>query len=225
MIEFNAISKHYDLLNHTLSFGADYYWRYRMIHSIFTGPNKRLLDMAAGTLDVSIALAKKFKDSEVIAGDIAVEMLEVGKKKIKSAQKEQIKTQYIDAQEIPYEDNSFDAATIAFGIRNVIDRHKALCEMNRVLAKGGQLCVLEFSPITKPKWLGALYHWYLEVIMPKIAKLITKDDDAYKYLAQSIKDFPQAPDFCTEIANAGFDFILHKKLTFGIAHLYVAIKT
>ncbi len=225
MIDFNPVSKHYDLLNHLLSLGVDYYWRYCMVSRMLFGPKKKILDMAAGTLDVSIALAKKFTESEIIAGDISEQMLEMGKKKISIKHKHQIKTQIIDAQEIPYEDNSFDAVTIAFGIRNVFDRHKALSEMNRVLTSGGQLCVLEFSPITKPKFLAKAFEFYLEKIMPKIAKLISGEEESYVYLAKSIKEFPAPKDFCEEIRNAGFDFVLHKKLTFGAANLYIANKS
>ncbi len=225
MIDFNPVSKHYDLLNHLLSFGIDYYWRYRMVNSICFGPKKKILDMAAGTLDVSLALAKKFNESEIIAGDISEQMLEIGKKKIGIKYRHQIKTEVINAEEIPYENNMFDAVTIAFGIRNVIERHKALKEMYRVLTPGGQLAVLEFSAIKKPEFLGKMYSFYLEKIMPKIAKLISGQEESYKYLAKSIEEFPQPKDFCEEIKNAGFDFILHKKLTFGVAHLYIAVKS
>ncbi len=226
MIEFNSISKHYDLLNHVLSFGVDRYWRFRLMNHIFRGPNKKILDMAAGTLDITIALAKNFPEREIIAGDIAEEMLEIGKKKIENKKiRHQIKTQVIDAQDIPYPDNTFDTVTIAYGIRNVQDRDKALREMYRVLAPGGQLCILEFSPVKKPKLFAMFYHWYLDNIAPRIAKLITKDDQAYKYLSESVKNFPDAEDFCEQIQNAGFDYILNRKMTFGITHLYVAVKS
>ncbi len=225
VIDFDPVSKHYDLLNHLLSLGVDYYWRYRMVSSICFGPKKKILDMAAGTLDVSIALANKFKESEIIAGDISKKMLEMGEKKITIKHRHQIKTQVIDAQDIPYDDNMFDASTIAFGIRNVPDRIKALSEMHRVLTPGGQLLVLEFSAIQKPKFLKTLYHFYLDKVMPKIAALISGEGESYKYLSKSIEEFPQPEDFCKEIKQAGFDFILHKKLTFGVAHLYIAIKS
>jgi len=221
---FGNISKHYDILNHVLSFGIDFCWRRRLVNSIILGSKAKVLDMAAGTLDVSLAILRKYPQAHVVAGDISEEMLEMGKKKIRAAEKDRIDSQVMDAQKIPHADESFDAVTIAFGIRNVEDRLKALKEMNRVLVNGGQLCILEFAPLTTP-YVGKAYHWYLENIVPKIAKLFGEQESAYKYLAETVKDFPSPQDFCHEIKKAGFNFIRHESLTFGVANLYVAIKT
>lgn len=221
---FGTISKHYDLLNHVLSFGVDFWWRHRLVNSIVPGSRIKVLDMAAGTLDVSLALLRKYPQSTVIAGDICEPMLKYGENKIRYTEKDRIECQVMDAQEIPYANESFDAVTIAFGIRNVEDRIKALKEMNRVLVTGGQLCILEFSPLTMP-FAGKAYHWYLENILPKIAKTLGEQEDAYKYLAETIKNFPNPQIFSNEIREAGFNFIRHEALTCGIVNLYVAIKS
>ncbi len=221
---FGSISKHYDILNHLLSFGVDYWWRHRLVNSIILGEKANVLDMAAGTLDVSLAILRKYPQAQVVAGDICEEMLKYGEHKIRSSEKTRIDCQVMDAEAIPHADESFDAVTIAFGIRNVNDRLKALREMNRVLVNGGQLCILEFSPITTP-YIGKSYHWYLENVVPKISQLFGGQEDAYTYLAKSIQEFPSPQDFCKELKNAGFTFIRHESLTFGIANLYVAIKT
>ena len=221
---FGNISKHYDLLNHVLSLGIDYCWRHQLINSIIPGPKTKVLDMAAGTLDVSLAILRKYPQAHVIAGDICEPMLKHGENKIRSIEKDRIECQVMDAQEIPHGSETFDAVTIAFGIRNVEDRIKALKEMNRVLVSGGQLCILEFSPLTTP-YIKTAYYWYLENVMPKIAKLFGEKEDAYQYLAKTIQEFPLPEDFYNEIKEAGFKFIRRKKLTFGIVNLYVAIKT
>ncbi len=224
MAKFNSICKEYDKLNHILSFCVDFYWRYCLVDRVILGKKLKVLDMAAGTLDVSIALAKKHKYIEIIAGDIAEDMLEYGKTKLKSDYATRIKTQVINAEEIPYDNNSFDIVTIAYGIRNVENRAKALREMHRVLEKGGQLCILEFSPVTKPI-IGPIYNFYLNKIMPKIVKYFTKNEEMYTYLADSIKAFPSPENFVQELTSAGFDFVQHKEQTFGISNHYIAIKS
>ncbi len=223
-MNFSSIYKKYDILNHLLSFGVDFYWRYILVKSVISGPNKKMLDMAAGTLDVSMALSDEFRDCQIVAGDICSEMLEHGKTKLKGLQKEQIKVEIINAEEIPYPDHTFDASTIAFGIRNVQDRDKALKELNRTLAIGGQLHILEFSPVTMPIFKN-LYNFYLEKCIPVLVKLLKSDPEQYKYLARSIQEFPSSDDFSKQIANAGFQFVKYEKLTLGIVTLYTATKS
>ncbi len=224
MADFNTICKEYDKLNHILSFCIDFYWRYCLVDRLVLGSKYKVLDMAAGTLDVSIALAKKHKNIEIIAGDIAEDMLEFGKTKLKNELASRIKTQVINAEEIPYDNNSFDAVTIAYGIRNVQERAKALKEMHRVLVCGGQLCILEFSPVKKPIF-STVYNFYLNKVMPKIVRLFTKNEDMYTYLADSIKAFPSPENFVQELKDAGFEFVQHKEQTFGISNHYIAIKS
>lgn len=271
---FSSIHKRYDFFNHLLSLGADYWWRHRLVNSFTIGKTNKVLDMAAGTLDVSIAIAKKYPEAQIIAADICEEMLLIGEEKVRNiAQKKrekkeccvcknmrvfleklltcaqekkaqdggniqnsvqdckialgidkQIKIQVMDAQSIPLEEASFDVCTIAFGIRNVENRLKALEEMHRVLVTGGQLCILEFAPVHTPV-LGMVYHFYLEKIMPKLVKLFIGEEDSYKYLAKSIKEFPLQSDFVKIIKEAGFSFVRYEKLSFGLVSLYIAIKS
>lgn len=224
---FSEITNRYDILNHVLSMGLDFWWRYKLVSSLSTGNSsnpKKALDMAAGTLDISLALIKHYKNLHVTAGDICEPMMLYGEKKIPIANKNRITIQVMDAQNIPFPDNSFDITTMAFGIRNVENRIQALKEMHRTLVSGGKLGILEFSPLRTPV-IGRLYHFYLEKCTPKIASLFGEKTSAYTYLAESIKLFPSPTLFCKELEESGFEFIQYKPLNFGIANLYVASKS
>lgn len=221
---FKSITKRYDLLNHICSLGIDFWWRKELVSGFVLGKTGNVLDMAAGTLDVSIAALKKYPNVRVTAGDICEEMLEYGKKKIREEDRERIEVKTMNALCIPCADQSFDAVSIAFGIRNVDDRVKALSEMHRVLTGGGQLHILEFSPVKNPV-LQKFYYFYLEKIMPALAKLSGENAAAYQYLGRTIKNFPSQEDFCGEIKKAGFELVNFKKLTFGIVSIYTAIRT
>lgn len=220
---FKKITKHYDLLNHLCSLGLDFWWRHVLVNSFMLGSTNKILDMAAGTLDVSLCALKKFKQAQIVAGDICPEMLEMGKEKLKANDMDRIELRTIDALAIPYAEKSFDVVSMAFGIRNIDDRVRALTEMKKVLVFGGQLHILEFSPVKNPL-LQKAYYFYIEKIMPAIAKLFGEDAHAYEYLAQSIKAFPCQEDFCKELKEAGFDFVNYRKLSFGIVTIYTAIK-
>lgn len=221
---FQKITGHYDLLNHVCSLGLDFWWRKVLVDSFIVGSANKILDMAAGTLDVSIGALKKFKHISVVAGDICPEMLEMGKEKIKAKDAERIELAAIDALSIPYPENSFDVVSMAFGIRNIDNRIKALAEMKKVLVPGGQVHILEFSPVKNP-FLQKAYYFYIEKVMPKIAKLFGENAEAYEYLAKSIKAFPNQDEFCVEMRKAGFDLVSYKKLSFGIVTVYTAIKS
>ncbi len=221
---FSDITKKYDLLNHVLSLGIDYWWRHILVNGFIFGSKKNVLDMAAGTLDVTLKTLRTYKDVQVVAGDICLDMLEYGKNKTRGSEIDRICCEEIDAMAIPYDDKSFDIVSIAFGIRNVEDRVKALSEMHRVLNVGGQLHILEFAPVQN-KYLQKVYYWYLETVMPKIAGFLGAKSDAYEYLSSSIKNFPKTEDFMEEMKKAGFEFIKYKKLTFGIVSIYIGIKS
>lgn len=220
---FKKITKHYDLLNHVCSLGLDYWWRHVLVNSFVPGPTNKILDMAAGTLDVSLCALKKYKQAQIVAGDICPEMLEMGKEKLNADNADRIELKTIDALAIPYAEKSFDVVSMAFGIRNIEERVKALTEMKKVLVTGGQLYILEFSPVKNP-FLQKAYYFYIEKIMPAIAKLFGENAEAYEYLAKSIKAFPCQEDFCAELKEAGFDFVNYRKLSFGIVTIYTAIK-
>lgn len=220
---FKKITKHYDLLNHVCSLGLDYWWRHVLVHSFALGSTNKILDMAAGTLDVSLCALKKYKQAHIVAGDICPEMLEMGKGKLKAKDTDRIELKTIDALAIPYAEKSFDVVSMAFGIRNIEERVKALAEMKKVLVAGGQLYILEFSPVKNP-FLQKAYYFYIEKIMPAIAKLFGENAEAYEYLAKSIKAFPSQEDFCAELREAGFNLVNYRKLSFGIVTIYTAIK-
>lgn len=220
---FKKITKHYDLLNHVCSLGLDYWWRHVLVSGFVLGSTNKILDMAAGTLDVSLCALKKYKQAQIVAGDICPEMLEMGKEKLKAADVDRIELKTIDALAVPYAEKSFDVVSMAFGIRNIDERVKALAELKKVLVTGGQLYILEFSPVKNPL-LQKAYYFYIEKIMPAIARLFGENAEAYEYLAKSIKAFPRQEDFCAELKEAGFDFVNYKKLSFGIVTIYTAIK-
>lgn len=221
---FKKITRHYDLLNHVCSLGLDFWWRKVLVDGFALGSTNKILDMAAGTLDVSLSALKKYKHISVVAGDICPEMLEMGKEKLKANDAERIELATIDALAIPYPENSFDVVCMAFGIRNIEEKIKALREMKKVLVIGGQVHILEFSPVKNP-FLQKVYYFYIEKIMPVIARLFGENPEAYAYLAKSIKDFPGQDEFCVEMRKAGFDLVTYKKLSFGIVTVYTAIKS
>ena len=221
---FKKITKHYDLLNHVCSLGLDFWWRKVFVDGFILGSTNKILDMAAGILDVSLLALKKHKHVSLVAGDICPEMLEMGNKKLKAKDRERIELATIDALAIPYPENSFDVVCMAFGIRNIEEKIKALQEMKKVLVVGGQVHILEFSPV-KNSFLQKAYYFYIEKVMPLVAKLLGENPESYAYLAKSIKNFPGQDEFCVELRKAGFDLINYKKLSFGIVTIYTAIKS
>lgn len=221
---FGRLTPWYDLQNHAFSLGLDFGWRRHLVRAVVPGPARRVLDLAAGTMDVSIALCRRYAGISVVAADICKPMLDFGmERKVKGSMKERISPLVADARALPLPDASFDAVTMAFGIRNVRPRMDALKEMHRVLIPGGRACILEFAPVETPL-LGPLYHWYLRRIMPRLAGLICSYPEAYAYLADTVQNFPRPADFTEELREAGFPFVSHSSLTFGVANLHVAVK-
>ena len=219
---FNNIAKNYDLLNHCLSFGMDFYWRKKAIQYLTNKP-KNILDIATGTADFAIS-ASKIKNVKIIGIDISEGMINVGKKKIiKKKLEKNINLQIADSENLPFEDNKFDAITAGFGVRNFEDLEKGLSEMNRVLNTNGIVVILEPS---KPKYfpLKQIYHIYFHQILPLIGKIISKDNSAYTYLPNSVDVFPSGNNFINYLENVGFTKCQHIPLTFGIVDLYIAIK-
>ena len=219
---FDNITKNYDLLNHTLSFGMDFYWRYKAVKCITNNP-KNILDVATGTADFAIS-ASKLKNVNITGIDISEGMIEVGKRKIKHKGLENIiQLQLGDSENLIFENNTFDAITAGFGVRNFEDLNKGLSEMYRVLNKKGIVAILEPS---KPKSfpLKQFYNLYFHHVLPFFGKLISKDNSAYTYLPNSVEAFPNGKDFIKYLDKAGFKECKHIPLTFGIVDLYIAIK-
>ena len=220
---FNNIAPKYDLLNHLLSAGIDKGWRRKVRKALAGGHPEIILDVATGTGDLAIELAK-MPAKKIIGIDIAEDMLEIGRKKVqKKGLSDVIALEPGDSEDIHYADNYFDAITVAFGVRNYENLEKGLREMQRVLKPGKKVAILEFSkPAAFP--MKNLYRFYFNHILPAIGRMVSKDDSAYTYLPQSVARFPENEDFLNILQKTGFKSPSQKRLTFGIATLYVAEK-
>ena len=220
---FDTISNEYDGLNRVISFGIDIKWRKKVVKLISEVKPKTVLDIATGTGDLAINLVET-KASKITGLDISEGMLEVGRKKIDKLQlNEQIDMVFGDSENIPYENNSFDAVTVAFGVRNFENLEKGLAEIYRVLKPGGIFVVLETSVPTKTPFKQG-YNLYTNYIMPTIGKIFSKDKSAYKYLSNSAAAFPYGKAFNNILEKIGFIDIENKPQTFGVASIYVASK-
>jgi len=220
---FSGIAGRYDLLNHVLSLGTDFYWWHRMARRSGAQAGKRFLDVAAGTGDSSLALARR--GAEVVSSDFTQAMLRLGPAKFRARglQDRIWASVGADAQRLPFAAGSFDGVTICYGIRNVEDRARAYREFLRVLKPGGQLTILEFS---RPRfgWLRALYDTYSLRILPRIGGWISGSSDAYRYLPDSIRQFPDQPTLARELEAAGFRNVDWVNLTGGIVALHTGRK-
>lgn len=218
---FGRIAGVYDLLNHLLSLGIDRGWR-RALAAL--APDGDLLDLAAGTLDVALALAKQRPQASILALDFCQPMLARGLKKLATPRmRVQIQVAAANALALPLPENRMDGVTIAFGIRNINPRSRAFAEMLRVLKPGGKVCILEFGSASERIW-GGVYNSYLAGLLPLIGRLIARDNTAYAYLAESIRAFPTAPLLAQEMTAAGFERVGYRRLTGGIVCLHWGYK-
>lgn len=219
---FDTIAPKYDRLNHILSLGIDKGWRKRVVKAVERNHPREVLDVAAGTCDLSIALAKGCRDAHITAVDLSNEMLEVGRMKIeREGLSKQIEIYKQDATEMTFKDSSFDVVTVAFGVRNFENLKKGLSEFRRVLREDGHLYILEFSKPRKGIF-AAVYTLYFKHILPSIGGLISKNKRAYSYLPSSVLAFPCGSEFEQLLREAGFREVLSKRMTMGIATLYTA---
>ncbi|MCJ1806491.1 bifunctional demethylmenaquinone methyltransferase/2-methoxy-6-polyprenyl-1,4-benzoquinol methylase UbiE [Flavobacterium covae] len=220
---FDTISHEYDSLNRVISFGIDVQWRKNIVKLISTIRPKKILDIATGTGDLAI-LMKDTKAEKIIGLDISAGMLEVGREKInKKGLSNQIELILGDSENIPFEENSFDAITVSFGIRNFENLEKGLSEIYRVLKPEGIFVILETSvPEKFPFKQG--YHFYTQTIMPLIGKIFSKDKVAYRYLADSASIFPYGETLNNILQKIGFIDVKHAPQTMGVATIYSASK-
>ena len=220
---FDTISGSYDGLNRVISFGIDIKWRNRVVDIIKASRPKTILDIATGTGDLAINLVKTGAES-IVGLDISPGMLEVGKKKIEQKNlNETIEMVVGDSENLPFSDNSFDAITVAFGVRNFENLEKGLAEIYRVLATGGTFAVLETSVPTKSPYKRG-YGFYTKNVLPVIGKLFSKDRSAYAYLSESASVFPHGEAFNNILRKIGFIEVENKPQTFGVASIYIAKK-
>lgn len=220
---FSGIARRYDLLNHVLSGGIDFYWWWRMGRRSGAAPGKRILDVAAGTGDSSIALARR--GAEVVSTDFTHAMLRLGPSKFRRKKLDSLvwASSDADAQALPFKEATFDGLTICYGIRNVENRARAYAEFLRVLKPGGRLTILEFSTPVVPGFRG-LYTWYSLKVLPRIGAMISGDKSAYTYLPESIREFPDQTHLASELEAAGFEAVHWTNLTGGIVALHVGMK-
>ncbi len=220
---FDNISRRYDFLNHFLSLGIDRLWRKKAIKLLQPYHPVLILDVATGTGDFALE-AMKIPAATVMGIDISEGMLEKGREKvIARGFSERIDLQPGDSEDMVFENDTFDAITAGFGVRNFEKPEKGLSEMYRVLKKGGVVCVLEFSrPSCFP--VKQLYWFYFKAILPLFGRIVSRDRSAYHYLPESVYEFPDGPLFLEKLRDAGFTDVKQKKQTLGIATIYTGVK-
>ena len=220
---FDNISPKYDLLNRILSGGIDIQWRKEVIKMVKAAKPATILDIATGTGDLAIMMAKN-TSAQITGLDLSAGMLEVGKKKVAAENlTNRVTMVQGDSENLPFADNSFDVITVSFGVRNFENLEKGLSEINRILKPGGTFIILEFSyPTSFP--MKQLYTFYSKNILPAIGKLISKDQSAYTYLPDSVAAFPHGEEMKGILKNVNFKQPIDKKLTFGIASIYKSVK-
>jgi len=221
---FDKIAFRYDFLNRFLSGGIDVYWRKQLIKELAPGKPQDILDVATGTGDVAIMAYKKLRPCKIAGIDLSQGMLELGRKKIaKYSLQEHIRLCQGDSEAIQFPDNSFDAVTVAFGVRNFENLEKGLGEMLRVLRPGGKLAILEFSQ-PQNKIFRPFYNLYLKVVANRISAFFGSNREAYAYLHASVAAFPEGKSLQTIIERAGFKDAFFKRLTLGICTIYCGEK-
>lgn len=223
---FGRIARRYDLANRLLSAGMDVWWRRRLVQAVNRQEPHAVVDLATGSGDVAFALAKKLQPNVQITGmDFCQPMLDQAVAKqtaMESSAVKRIVFRVGDGMALPLADQSVDALTISFGLRNMADRHRSLSEMRRVLRPGGRAYILEFSQ--PQRWFRPLYFFYLRHVLPRLAGWVTGDRNAYVYLNETIESFPGREALAAEIRAAGFRAVSAKGMTFGIVALHEAMR-
>ncbi|MBO5881875.1 MAG: bifunctional demethylmenaquinone methyltransferase/2-methoxy-6-polyprenyl-1,4-benzoquinol methylase UbiE [Alistipes sp.] len=222
---FDNIAPSYDRLNHIISFNLDRIWRRRVMGIVRRAKATKIMDIATGTGDLAIALAKSIEPAHILGIDLSEEMLTVARRKVQRAGLEsRITLEKGDAENLAIvESGSIDAATVAFGVRNFENLEQGLREIHRTLREGGTFVVLELS-VPKNRLIRWFYAQYSHRILPGIGAMISKDKQAYVYLPESIDEFPAPERFAEMLRSAGFKGVKRHKQSFGVAHIYEAVK-
>ena len=218
---FDNIAPKYDLLNHTLSMSIDRVWRRRVVGEVRRAKPGRILDVATGTGDLAIAMARRIRDVQVLGVDLSEQMLAVARRKIEARGLDgRIVLDRGDAERLAVADASVDVATVAFGVRNFGDLGAGLRELARTIKPGGKVVILEFSR-PRNRVFRALYEFYSYKILPRIGGLVSRDKRAYEYLPASVGEFPAPEEFMAMMARAGFRNCRARRQSFGIAQIYI----
>jgi demethylmenaquinone methyltransferase/2-methoxy-6-polyprenyl-1,4-benzoquinol methylase len=218
---FDQIAGRYDLLNRVMSMGIDQSWRRKTVAAMSLPHGARVLDLATGTGDLALMIARLHPDAHVVGSDPSSGMLEVGVEKVaRSGLTDRVELEVGDAQALPYESDSFDGCCIAFGIRNVPDRSAALAEMARVTKPGGRVAVLELGE-PSVGWLSPIARFHVRKVIPRIGGMLSGSRE-YKYLQESIAAFPSADEFAEQMRGCGLNVLDVRPLTFGACTLFVA---
>ncbi|MBQ7952445.1 MAG: bifunctional demethylmenaquinone methyltransferase/2-methoxy-6-polyprenyl-1,4-benzoquinol methylase UbiE [Alistipes sp.] len=221
---FDDIAPTYDRLNHILSLSIDKLWRRRVVRSLRKLGAKQILDIATGTGDLAIAMARKIEGATICGADLSPQMLAVARQKVaKAGLEERITLMEGNAERLDLPSESVDAVTIAFGIRNFENKDSCLIELRRIIRQGGHLVILEFSN-PKSRLIGWCYRLYSHKILPWVGGLISRNRSAYEYLPASVDSFPNPDKFSQIIESAGFKMVKRRSQSFGIAQIYIAEK-
>lgn len=223
---FGAIAPRYDRMNHLLSFNIDRYWRWRAVRRVPPRGTEPILDVCTGTGDLAFAFLRRAKGrAPVVAADFCDQMLDIARRKQRQVSHgDRITFVQADAQDLPFEPDTFQIVSVAFGLRNLADTGRGLREMTRVCRPGGRVVVLEFSlPHRQP--MSALYGWYFHQVLPRIGQWLARNEhEAYQYLPESVGEFPEGPALVEYLEAAGLQDVRHYPLSMGIATLYVGAK-
>ena len=222
---FDKIAWRYDFLNHFFSLNIDKIWRRKAVNELRRRTLSHVLDVATGTADLALLLHKRLRPGLITGVDISEGMLAIGREKVeKKGLAQTISLQYGDSEDLPFDDHTFDAVTVAFGVRNFENLDKGLAEMFRVLKNDGKVIILEFS-IPRNCIIRGIYYFYFSRILPFVGRLVSKDAYAYNYLPDSVQSFPYGDGFREKMENCGFIEVAVRPLTFGIACLYTGRKS